>query len=323
MSAAAAASGNRAVADEEQNAPVAILDHRLDQRARQVERTVKNHAPDQLPIRVGGFSERRVWPDRSIVDQDVDPAKLGQRPGGQRLDLGLFADVGEYRDRFDPKIPGLSRDGLSLLPIGARVDHDMRALAGQLQHGRSTDIAPRSGDQRDLPFELAHTPITPTMLASDAASRLRCGNHLYLRESGRACSRRLHRAWIVARSSQFRKLISIGSTQRASCPSATSWQCINASAGSYHLTKWHRPTGLRRCSITSAGRKMSRSRLDIVHTTPQSRAVIGRAESPNDGYGISRRALLFDERPVARRAAYCGAAFQCDEPHEPTASPET
>src|SRR5215510_8836729 len=122
MSAATAASGNRAVADEEQNAPVAILDHRLDQRARQVERTVKNHAPDQLPIRVGCFSERHVWPDRSIVDQDVDPAKLGQRPGGQRLDFGLFADVGEYRDRFDPKIPGLTRDGLSLLPIGARVE---------------------------------------------------------------------------------------------------------------------------------------------------------------------------------------------------------
>src|SRR5215471_11800282 len=169
MSAATAASGNRAVADEEQNAPVAILDHRLDQRARQVERPVKNHAPDQLPIRVACFSERLVRPDRSIVDQNIDPAKLRQRPGGQRLDLGLFADVGEYRDRLDPKIPGLTRDGLSLLLIGARVDHDMRAFAGELQHGRPTDIAPRSGDQRDLPFELAHAPITPAMLASNAA----------------------------------------------------------------------------------------------------------------------------------------------------------
>src|SRR5262249_44379753 len=154
-------SGNRAVADEEQNAPVAILDHRLDQRARQVEWTVKNHAPDQLPIRLACFSERLVRPDRSIVDQDVDPAKLRQRPGGQRLDPGLFTDVCEYRNRPDPKIPGLTRDGLSLLLIGARVDHDMRAFTGQLEHGRSTDIAARSGDQRDLPFELAHAPITP------------------------------------------------------------------------------------------------------------------------------------------------------------------
>src|SRR5262245_9012976 len=159
MSAATAANGYRAVADEEQNAPVAILDHRLDQRARQVERTVENHAPDQLPIRVAGFSERYVRPDRGVVDQDVDPAKLGQGSGGQRLDLGLFADVGEYSDRFDAKIPDLTRDGFSLLLIGACVDNDMRAFAGQLQHGRSTDIAPRSGDQRDLPFELAHAPI--------------------------------------------------------------------------------------------------------------------------------------------------------------------
>src|SRR5262249_24261 len=109
-------------------------------------------------------------PDRSIVDQDVDPAKLRQCPGGQRLDLGSFADVGEYRDRFDPKIPGLTRDGLGLLLIGACVNHDMRAFTAELQHGRSTDIAPRSGDQRDFPFELAHAPIPPAMLASDPAS---------------------------------------------------------------------------------------------------------------------------------------------------------
>src|SRR5271170_1063 len=50
------------------------------------------------------------------------------------------------------------RDGFSLLLIGARVDHDMRTFAGQLQRRRTADIAPRSGDQRDLPFELAHAP---------------------------------------------------------------------------------------------------------------------------------------------------------------------
>src|SRR6266849_10810333 len=106
MSAAAAASGNRAVADEEQNAPVAILDHWLDQRARQVERAVENHAPDQLPIRVGRFGERLVRPDRGIVDKDINLAELGQRLGGQRLDLGLYADVGENGDGLDPEIPG-------------------------------------------------------------------------------------------------------------------------------------------------------------------------------------------------------------------------
>src|SRR5271169_5349657 len=103
MSAAAAGSGNRAVADEEQNAPVAILDHWLDQRTREVERAVENHAPDQLPIRVSCFGERLVRPDRGIIDQDVDPAELGQRLGGQRLDLGLFADVGEDGTALTPR----------------------------------------------------------------------------------------------------------------------------------------------------------------------------------------------------------------------------
>src|SRR5262249_36804055 len=135
-----------------------IPDHWLDQRTRQVERAVKNHTPDQLPIRIGRFSERLVRPDRSIVDQDVDPAELGQRPGGQRLDLGLFADVGKNGDGLDPEIASLARGRLSLLLIGARVDHDMRTFPGQLQYRRTADITPRSGDQRDLPFKLPMPP---------------------------------------------------------------------------------------------------------------------------------------------------------------------
>ena len=49
----------------------------------------------------------------------------------------------------------------------------MRPFAGQLQHRRTADIAPRSGDQCDLPFELAHAPITPTIFTSASASRRR------------------------------------------------------------------------------------------------------------------------------------------------------
>jgi hypothetical protein len=42
-------------------------------------------------------------PDRGIVDQNVDPAELGQRLGSQRLDLGLFADVGENETALTPR----------------------------------------------------------------------------------------------------------------------------------------------------------------------------------------------------------------------------
>jgi hypothetical protein len=95
-------------------------------------------------------------PDRGIVDQNIDPAELGQRLCGQRLDLGLFADVDG--DGLDPEIPGLARHSLSLLPVGASVDHHIRTFPGELQHRRTTDIASRSGYQRDLPFKLSHAP---------------------------------------------------------------------------------------------------------------------------------------------------------------------
>jgi hypothetical protein len=71
--------------------------------------------------------------------------KMSTRPNsdsalaGECLDIGLDADVGENGDRLDPEIPGLTRDGLSLLLIGARVDHDMRALrqpTSARSHGR-------------------------------------------------------------------------------------------------------------------------------------------------------------------------------------------
>src|SRR5262245_16112735 len=115
MSAATAANGHRAVPDEEQNAPEAILEHRLDQAARQVRRTSGNPAPAQRPSRVAGFGERYAMPDRGGVDQDVDPGKLGQGSGGQRVDLGLFGHVGEYSARFGATIPDLTRDGFTLL----------------------------------------------------------------------------------------------------------------------------------------------------------------------------------------------------------------
>jgi hypothetical protein len=53
-----------------------------------------HHTSDQFPIGIGRFGERLMRPDRGIVDQDVDPTELGQRLGGKRLDLCLFADVG-------------------------------------------------------------------------------------------------------------------------------------------------------------------------------------------------------------------------------------
>ena len=106
--------------------------------------------------RVGHLGERLVRPDRGVVDQDVDAPELGQRPRHHRLDLILLGDVGDNGERLDPELPGLARDGVGLGLVAAGVDDDVRAFAGQLQHRRTADIAPRPGDQRDLPIELTH-----------------------------------------------------------------------------------------------------------------------------------------------------------------------
>ena len=56
----------------------------------------------------------------------------------------LYGEKSLDEDRLNHalEIPRLARDRLGLLLIGARVDHDMRAFAGQLQHRRAADIAP-------------------------------------------------------------------------------------------------------------------------------------------------------------------------------------
>ena len=156
MGAAAAASGNRAVAAEEQDAPVLVLDHLADQRARQVEGPVEYDIADPLPILIAHLEKRLVRPDCGVVDQDVDAAELAERFRRHRLNLVLLADIGDDRDRLDPEILRLARDRLRFLLVRARIDDDIGAFPRELQHRRAADIAPRAGDQRDLPLEPAH-----------------------------------------------------------------------------------------------------------------------------------------------------------------------
>src|SRR5215831_4341454 len=96
-----------------------------------------------------------------------------------------------------------------------------------------------------MPLSLLHCLHRTPHLGSDVESIFTCAKAAEHVVAG--CIARVDRGAFLP----IRKLISIGSTRRASCPSATSCQCINASAESYHLTECHRPTGSRRCSITS------------------------------------------------------------------------
>ena len=152
----AAAAGEGAVAGEEQDPAVVVLDHRRDDGLGQVEGAVENNAPDMFPILHRHLGEGFVRPDRGVVNEDVDMAELGQGPRRQFVGLLLMRDIGDDGDRLDPEIPDLARDSLGLGLVGARVDDDVGALPGQHQCRGPADVASGPGDQRDFSLELTH-----------------------------------------------------------------------------------------------------------------------------------------------------------------------
>src|ERR1700736_2138826 len=77
---ASAAAGECAFAGEEQDAPIAVGDHRGDDRSRAIHRPVEDDAPDLLPILHRHLGEELVRPDRRLVDQDVDAPEFRERP---------------------------------------------------------------------------------------------------------------------------------------------------------------------------------------------------------------------------------------------------
>jgi hypothetical protein len=174
VGAAAAAAGKRTVADKEKDAAVFVLNHRADQRARQVKRAVEDDAADEFPIRVGEFGKGLVRPDRGVVDQDVDAPELGQRLRRHRLNLILLGHIGDDADRLDPEILRLAHHAIELLLVGARIDDNVRAFSSQFQHRRAADIAAGAGDQRDLSLKPAHA--SPPLLLRRVADLAEIGH---------------------------------------------------------------------------------------------------------------------------------------------------
>ena len=123
----------RPLAGDEQDAPIAVLDHRVDDGSRAIERSVENDSPDGLPVVHRQLGEGLVGPDRGIVDENVDPAELGERPGHHRLDLVPLGDVGNDGERLDAAGLGFPRHGVRFGLVGASVDDDVSALAASVR----------------------------------------------------------------------------------------------------------------------------------------------------------------------------------------------
>ena len=98
---------------------------------------------------LGGRLGERCPPEREpgVVEEDVDPAELGDRGLDERDRAGLVGDVDLERDV-----------GLDALDP-ARATGDANSGLAQLSHRRSTDPGGRAGDDRRLAAQVhVHAP---------------------------------------------------------------------------------------------------------------------------------------------------------------------
>ena len=97
--------------------------------------------------------ERRVAPDRGIVDEDVEAAIPRHRRIDERLGASLGRQIREHTFGGNAFGRKQSIRLLDAVAIALGVHHDARALAAEHQRGGAPDIACRAGDDGDAAVE--------------------------------------------------------------------------------------------------------------------------------------------------------------------------
>ena len=118
--------------------------------------------PDhRVPLLLGGVHQHPVAHEAGVVDQDVEPAELVDRLLHHRRGLLEVGHVGAVRhrpaarrlDRGDDLVGRRLPRALAGERDAVVVDHDGRAVRGQLERVRPADAAARSGDDRDATLQ--------------------------------------------------------------------------------------------------------------------------------------------------------------------------
>ena len=110
---------------------------------------------DAVPIRLGQVHDLRIARDAGIVDDDVEPAELGDGARDHRIDARDIAAIGLDRDR-PPRIAGrLVRRPLrrGKVDVGGR---DSGAGFGHRERRGAADPGPGPGHQHDLILQNRH-----------------------------------------------------------------------------------------------------------------------------------------------------------------------
>ena len=125
--------------------------------AREEERSAQVHVLDAIPDvhrEAVEIAERHARVPAGVVDEDVEPAELGDHRIHCRRDRGCIVEIELNHRRAPPTLgdPTAGLDG-AVLVVDPR-DGDVRAGVGQRQRDRATEIARAASDQRCAAVEV-------------------------------------------------------------------------------------------------------------------------------------------------------------------------
>ena len=135
-----------------------------------------------VPVLLGHREEAALRDVGGVVDQDVEPAELGERFLEQAFDRRRIVEVGRHADHAAVRLAFQLVDRLRVARrIEARHD-DMRAFLQQLGRDGVADAAVAAGDDRDAVFEAeVHCYfLMPRHLTPQSSPGLTPAIHLYL-----------------------------------------------------------------------------------------------------------------------------------------------
>jgi hypothetical protein len=97
--------------------------------------------------------------ERGVVDQDVDPAELADRPVHDFLAVLPLGQVAGHQDRRAPRLLDQGGGVLGVLVLGQVRDQHVGALAGERDGHRPADAGVGARDDRLLAGQPAGSPV--------------------------------------------------------------------------------------------------------------------------------------------------------------------
>src|SRR5262249_48624888 len=90
-----------------------------------------------------------------IVDEDIEPFEVRQRSPNEAIGKARFRDAAIDRNRLAAR--GLDLGGNRIARRGIEiVDHELRALARELQRNGAANAAAGAGDECDFSLQFGH-----------------------------------------------------------------------------------------------------------------------------------------------------------------------